>query len=83
MLAPYDKTNFQTLLRAVSDGAAALVEVQRVEDGKPVAAICAIGYEDGEYTITPFAVMVEGNPFELFNPPNPDGGFYTQEQVSE
>jgi hypothetical protein len=28
----------------------------------------------------PFAMFFDGNPYELLNPPNPDGGFYQQER---
>lgn len=76
-----DRANFDMLSRAFDAGHVALMEVQRVEDGKTVAAVCAVGFEHGEYTFTPFAVMVQGNPFELFRPPAPDGGFYSE--VSE
>lgn len=79
MLAPHDRTNFDTLTSAFRSGDVALVEVQRVHDQKPVAAVCAVSFQDGAYLITPFAILVEGDPFELFNPPDPDGGFITGE----
>ncbi len=79
MLQTHDRTNFSTLARAFEHGHAALVEVQRVSDGAEVPAICAIGFADGVYEITPFAVLIDGNPFELFNPPDPDGGFIQSE----
>lgn len=77
-LNPHDKTNFNTLISAANAGCLALMEVQRVADEKPVAALCAVGWDGDEYTFTPFATMVEGNPFELFNPPDPDNpaGFF-------
>jgi hypothetical protein len=75
MLQVHDRTNFSTLARAFEHGHAALVEVQRISDGATVPAICAIGFTGGIYEITPFALLIEGNPFELFNPPDPDGGF--------
>lgn len=75
MLAQPDRTNFDTLSRAFGAGHAALVEVRRVADRSVVAAVCAIARDGDEFTITPFAVMVEGNPFKLLDPPNPDGGF--------
>lgn len=70
------KKNFETLQQAFAQGDVALLEVQRVSDGKSVAAIVTVGREDGDYTFTPFAIMVEGNPFELYRPPNPEGGFF-------
>ena len=65
-----DRMNFDTLLRAASDGALALVSAIRKSDQQPVALVCAMQTNDDE-TITPvpFAVMVEGNPFDLFEDP--------------
>ena len=65
-----DRTNFQTLLRAADDGALALVSAIRKADQQPVALVCAMQHNDDD-TITPvpFAVLVEGNPFELFQDP--------------
>lgn len=38
-----------------------------------------MGRNGKEYLITPFATMVEGNPFELFDPPKLGGGFEGKE----
>jgi len=64
------RTNFHTLLRAADDGALALVSAVRKADEQPVALVCAMQQNDDD-TITPvpFAVMVEGNPFESFEDP--------------
>ncbi len=65
-----DRQNFETLLRAASDGALALVSAVRKADQNPVALVCAMQQnEDDSITPVPFAVMVEGNPFELFDDP--------------
>ena len=65
-----DRTNFQTLLRAADDGALALVSAIRKVDQRPVALVCAMQHNDDDsITPVPFAVMVEGNPFELFDDP--------------
>jgi hypothetical protein len=65
-----DRLNFDTLLRAADDGALALVSAIRKADQQSVALVCAMQTNDDE-TITPvpFAVMVEGNPLELFEDP--------------
>ena len=65
-----DRTNFQTLLRAADDGALALVSAVRKADHQPVALVCAMQHNDDD-TITPvpFAVMVEGDPFEMYEDP--------------
>ncbi len=62
-----DRHNFETLLRAADNGHLALVSAIRKADQQPVALVCAMQRNDDE-TITPvpFAVMVEGNPFEMF-----------------
>jgi hypothetical protein len=65
-----DRTNFQTLLCAADDGALALVSAVRKADQQPVALVCAMQTNpDDTITPLPFAVMVEGNPFELFDDP--------------
>ncbi len=65
-----DRHNFETLLRAAEDGALALVSAIRKADRRPIALVCAMQENDDD-TITPvpFAVMVEGNPFELYEDP--------------
>lgn len=67
------------MIGPISNGDSALIEVQRVADGVVVAAVCAIEREGDTWTITPFATMIEGDPFDLFRPPNPNGGFGTRE----
>jgi len=65
-----DRMNFDTLLRAAGDGALALVSAIRRADQQPVALVCAMQRnEDDTITPVPFAVMVEGNPFDLFDDP--------------
>jgi hypothetical protein len=63
--------NFETLKRAAENEDLALVSAIRKSDGQPVALVCAVGFDRSseEFNITPFAVMVEGDPFELFEPP--------------
>ena len=36
---------------------------------------------DGEIEFVPFASLFGGNPYEAVNPPNPDGGFFSQDEV--
>ncbi|HMS55289.1 MAG TPA: DUF6117 family protein [Fimbriimonadaceae bacterium] len=76
MIPPHDRQNFDELSRAFGAGDVALMEVRRVADQTVVAVICAVSFIDGEYEFTPFAVMVEGNPFDLFDPPRLSGGFH-------
>ena len=65
-----DRQNFNTLLRAAGDGALALVSAIRKADQQPVALVCAMQHNpDDSFTPVPFAVMVEGDPFQDFYDP--------------
>lgn len=79
MLSPADTSNFATLTHAFDAGNVALLQVRRIADQKPLAAICAVHGDGKDFVLSPFAVMIEGNPFELFDPPNPEGGFYSED----
>jgi hypothetical protein len=69
LLTGYRK-NFYTMLRAAKSDDLALVSAIRKADDKPVALVCAMQENpDGTITPLPLAVMVEGNPFELFHDP--------------
>mgnify|MGYP001450479539 CR=1 FL=1 len=61
-----DKKNFETLQAATRDGMVALVSARRKSDGAKVALACAVNRSDGTMELVPLAVMVEGNPYELF-----------------
>ena len=55
------------------------MECQLAATGEPVAVVCAANRQgDGEVEFAPFAMLFDGNPYEMLNPPNPEGGFYTQ-----
>jgi len=75
MLSASDTSNFATLTRAFEAGHVALLDVRRTADKRVVAAVCAVNLIEDEFAFTPFALMVEGNPFDLLEPPDPDGGF--------
>jgi hypothetical protein len=66
----YARTNFQTLLRAAEHGHLALMECTDVASGAPRYVICAVGWCDGEYIMTPFGHLADGNPYELYIPPD-------------
>jgi hypothetical protein len=71
-----DRTNFNTLQQAFLSGDAALMECQLAATGEPVAVICAGNHhEDGSVEFAPFAMLFPGNPYEMLNPPKPEGGF--------
>lgn len=65
-----DKSNFETLLRACNNGNLSLVSAIRKSDKQAVALVCAMQRNnDRTFSPIPLAVMVEGNPFELFENP--------------
>jgi len=69
---PY-RHNFQTLLRAAADGNLALMECSDAASGDPRYVICAVGRADGDYVMTPFGHLHDGNPFEAYLPPDGSG----------
>lgn len=76
------RQNFNTLRRAFRGGDAALMECQLAASGETAAVICAVNrLADGSVEFVPVATMFSGNPYEAVSPPNPNGGFYPQEEV--
>jgi|SRR6185436_3179841 len=79
-----NKKNFDTLIKAARNGDLALVECFDKRLGKPVAVVCAVslvkeGDIEGKYEFLPFATMFDDNPYDILLPPNPEGGFYSEE----
>lgn len=68
-LSQTDKKNFNTLLRAIKNNDVALISAIRKSDGKQVSLICAMECDGNYYYPKPFAVMIEGNPYELYEDP--------------
>ncbi len=65
------RANFDTLLRAAADGALALLECTDAVTGDPRFVLCAVGREGGgDYVMTPFGHLADGNPFDLYRPPD-------------
>ena len=64
----HDKENFNTLKSAWQSDNVALIE-SKDKNGEYVALICAVAFNGNTYSITPFAEMVRGNPFELYDDP--------------
>ena len=73
------KPNFETLREAFAADDVALLECQLKETDEPVAVVVAMNDEGSEIGFVPFAMMFNGNPYEMLNPPNPDGGFHEGE----
>lgn len=63
------RANFETLLRAAADGNLALVECTDARSGAPRYVLCAVGFDGASYCMTPFGHLADGNPFELYRPP--------------
>jgi len=68
-------SNFESIKRAFENGDVALLECQLRSTGEKVAVITAVNREGEEFGLVPFAVMLNGNPYEMLNPPSADGGF--------
>jgi hypothetical protein len=58
------------------------MECQLVATGEPVAVVCA-AHREAEQSVAfvPFAMFFPDDPYRLLNPPDPEGGFFTQEEV--
>lgn len=70
--------NFDTLQQAFANGDVALMVCLDERDQREVAVICAVSLDDDGETriLSPFAVMIDDNPYERYGPPNIDGGFH-------
>lgn len=68
------RTNFQTLMRAAAAGDLALLECSDAATGEPRYVLCAVGARDGEYVVTPFGHLADGNPFDAYITPMMPGG---------
>ena len=81
-LTPSQKDNFNTLRRAFRSGDAALMECQLAATGEAVAVVCAANRsKDKSVAFVPFAMFFADDPYRILDPPNPDGGFFNQEEV--
>lgn len=67
--------NFESLTDAGGNGNLMLLEARERATGKLVPLVCAVNFDGSEYEFVPYAVMIDGNPYELYDPPHPDGGF--------
>lgn len=70
------RRNFETLLRVAADGNLALMECRDAVTGIPRYVVCAVGRAngvDGDYMMTPFGHLHDGNPYEAYRPPDVDG----------
>jgi hypothetical protein len=65
------KANFEALRQAFGNEDVALVECTDKKTRATVIALCTVAWDDTteEYTITPFAKLFDGNPYEELAPP--------------
>jgi hypothetical protein len=66
------RTNFDTLLRAASDGNLALLECLDAATREPRYVLCAVGRSEDGYVFSPFGHLADGNPNEAYLPPGPN-----------
>ena len=65
------RANFETLLRAASDGNLALMECLDTATAGPRYVICAVGRDGSDCVFTPFGHLADGNPYDAYLPPDP------------
>ena len=70
------KKNFATLIEVIRKGEVALTECKRTGTEHSAFLVCAIQRKpvpgekkQEEVTFTPFAEMIDGDPFKMFEPP--------------
>jgi hypothetical protein len=81
-LTASQKREFNTLRRAFRRGDAALMECQLAATGEPVAVLCAANRHANEsMEFVPLAMFLADDPYRALNPPNPLGGFFSQEDI--
>ena len=66
-----EKTNYQTLMDAFNNNDVAMVETTRKDTGARAILLCAMGWDTKteEYTMSPFAEMIPGDPLEIYEEP--------------
>lgn len=63
--------NLETIIRAANDGALAVLECTLKTTGEKCAVLAAVSKAGNGYSMTPFCVFLNGNPYELLEPPKP------------
>jgi hypothetical protein len=68
------RNNFNTLLRAASDGNLALMECTDAVTGEQRFVICAVGRDGTDTVFTPFGHLADGDPYDAYRPPESSFG---------
>ena len=67
------RVEHSVLLRAARDGNLALLECLAAATGEHRYVLCAVGRaDDGDYVMTPFGHLADGNPYDAYLPPDPN-----------
>lgn len=69
------KKNFETMCKAVIADDVCIMDAREIRTGKSVVLVCAVNKTGKEYEFVPIAVMIDGNPYEMYEPPNTEGGY--------
>ena len=67
------RANFETLMRAARDGNLALMECRDAVTLEPRYVLCAVEREGESFGFVPFGHLHDGNPYEAYLPPQPEG----------
>src|SRR3546814_14368879 len=73
-ITDHARTNFNTLLRTASHGNLALMECADAVTGETRYVICTVGRDGGDFVMTPFGLLADGNPYEAYVTPPASGG---------
>lgn len=75
MISDEQKELFNAIIVAAKSDQLALAECQDSSTGKVANLVCLASVVDGQLCLIPVAEIIEGDPFEKYNPPTPGGGF--------
>ena len=63
------KTNFDTLVTAVSNGDVALLSCRDAKTNELRAVVCAVMTDGADKILVPLATLCDGNPYDELSPP--------------
>lgn len=64
-----ESANLEVLKLAAKNGDLALIVAKHVETGEEHVLLAAIAWDGSAYHVTPYARMIDGNPFEVYEGP--------------
>jgi hypothetical protein len=72
MLTSVQKKNMDNFGKAIKNGQIALVECLEIVSSKRVPLVCAVNRKGEDFSLIPFARLLEGDPYLEFLPPDPN-----------